>query len=263
MIIILKKELRLNFKAFLIWSMVVGGMGMACILLYSSMQDTMKEMADAFSNMGAFSDAFGMSTLSIATIEGYFATEVGVLHSLGGGMFAAVLSIAILSKEEEGHTGEFLFSLPVSRKTVVAAKALCVMLVLVMFTVVCGCLYALGFAFLGETILVREFFTFMTGQLLLDLEIATICLAISAISGKNRMGLGLGITLLLYMYDIIGRVVPSLKDYLFFGPYSYANASVIFSDGDISAGAYVMAACVLVAAVAFSFTYYDKRDLAS
>lgn len=263
MIIILKKELRLNFKAFLIWSMVVGGMGMACILLYSSMQDTMKEMADAFSNMGAFSDAFGMSTLSIATIEGYFATEVGVLHSLGGGMFAAVLSIAILSKEEEGHTGEFLFSLPVSRKTVVAAKALCVMLVLVMFTVVCGCLYALGFAFLGETIPVREFFTFMTGQLMLDLEIAGICLAISAISGKNRMGLGLGITLLLYMYDIIGRVVPSLKDYLFLGPYSYANASVIFSDGDISAGAYVMAACVLVAAVAFSFTYYDKRDLAS
>lgn len=263
MIIILKKELRLNFKAFLIWSMVVGGMGMACILLYSSMQDTMKEMADAFSNMGAFSDAFGMSTLSIATIEGYFATEVGVLHSLGGGMFAAILSIAILSKEEEGHTGEFLFSLPISRKTVVAAKALCVMLVLVMFTVVCGCLYALGFAFLGETIPVREFFTFMTGQLLLDLEIAAICLAISAISGKNRMGLGLGITLLLYMYDIIGRVVPSLKDYLFLGPYSYANASVIFSDGDISAGAYVMAACVLVAAVAFSFTYYDKRDLAS
>lgn len=263
MIIILKKELRLNFKAFLIWSMVVGGMGMACILLYSSMQDTMKEMADAFSNMGAFSDAFGMSTLSIATIEGYFATEVGVLHSLGGGMFAAVLSIAILSKEEEGHTGEFLFSLPVSRKTVVAAKALCVMLVLVMFTVVCGCLYALGFAFLGETIPVREFFTFMTGQLLLDLEIAAICLAISVISGKNRMGLGLGITLLLYMYDIIGRVVPSLKDYLFLGPYSYANASVIFSDGDISAGAYVMAACILISAVIFTFVYYDKRDLAS
>ena len=98
---------------------------------------------------------------------------------------------------------------------------------------------------------------------MLDLEIAGICLAISAISGKNRIGLGLGITLLLYMYDIIGRVFPSLKEYLFLGPYSYANASVIFSDGDISVGAYVMAACVLVAAVAFTFTYYDKRDLAS
>lgn len=263
MMIILKKELRLNIKTFLVWSMVVGGLGMACILLYSSMQDTMKDMADAFSNMGAFSDAFGMSTLSIATIEGYFATEVGVLHSLGGGMFAAILSIAILSKEEEGHTGEFLYSLPVSRNMVVAAKSLGVVILLVMFTALCGCLYALGFAFLGEAIPVREFLIFMAGQLLLDLEIAGICLAISAISGKNRIGLGLGITLLLYMYDIIGRVVPSLKEYLFLGPYSYANASVIFSDGDISVGAYVMAACVLVAAVAFTFTYYDKRDLAS
>ena len=178
-------------------------------------------------------------------------------------MFAAILSIAILSKEEEGHSGEFLFSLPVSRKMVVGAKALCVVLVLLMFTIVCGCLYSLGFAFLGETIPVQEFLIFMTGQLLLDLEIAAICLAISAISGKNRMGLGLGITLLLYMYDIIGRVVPSLKEYLFFGPYSYANASVIFSDGEISAGAYVVAACILVSAVAFTFIYYDKRDLAS
>ena len=61
---ILAKELKLNLKSFLIWSLSVGLIGLACILLYQSMQGEMKDMADAFSNMGSFSDAFGMSTLS-------------------------------------------------------------------------------------------------------------------------------------------------------------------------------------------------------
>ena len=65
------REMKLNFKSLLIWSLTVGGMGLACILLYQNMQTDMKEMADMFSNMGAFSDAFGMSTLSIATLEGF------------------------------------------------------------------------------------------------------------------------------------------------------------------------------------------------
>ena len=134
------KELRLGLKGFLIWSLSVGILGLACILLYSSMEGDMKQMADAFSNMGAFSDAFGMSTLSIATLKGYFATEVGAVHGLGSAMFASILAIGILSKEEEGHSGEFLLSLPVSRRGIVAAKGLSVLILLFAFTVICGAL---------------------------------------------------------------------------------------------------------------------------
>ena len=215
---ILLKELKLNIKNFLIWSLAVGGMGLACIMMYSSMEGEIKDMADAFSNMGAFSDAFGMSTLSIASIKGYFATEVGTVHGIGSAMFAAIIAIGILSKEEEGHSGEFLLSLPVSRSKVVIAKGLCVAAMLVAFTIVCTILYIIGFTALGEELPATEFFTFMGMQLLMNFEIAAICFAISSISGKNRMGLGIGIAMICYFYDIIGRVVPDLKDYLFVGP---------------------------------------------
>ena len=138
---ILFRELKLNLKTFLIWSLSVGLMGLVCILLYQSMEGDMKDMADMFSNMGAFSDAFGMSTLSIATIEGFFATEVGTVHGLGSGMFAAILAIDILSKEEDKHSGEFLFSLPISRSKVLAAKGGCVVILLTLFTVICALFY--------------------------------------------------------------------------------------------------------------------------
>ncbi|MCR4588276.1 MAG: ABC transporter permease [Lachnospiraceae bacterium] len=260
---IFQKELQLNFNTLLIWSLSVGGLGLVCILLYQSMQGDMAQMADAFSDMGAFSDAFGMSTLSIATLGGYFATEVGVVHGLGSAMFAAILSIGSLSGEEEGHTGEFLFSLPVSRRKVIAAKGLCVISCLVVFTLIAAALYLLGFELLDESVPMEHFVRFMACQFLMNLEVAAICFALSALSGKNRMGLGLALALLFYFYDLVGRVVPDLKDYLYIGPFSYANASEIFSGIKITAAAFVVAFAVIVSSVVFAFIYFERRDLAS
>ena len=65
MLSICKHELKLNLKSLLIWSFSVGGLGFICLLMYTSMDGEMMDMADTFSNMGAFSDAFGMSTRSI------------------------------------------------------------------------------------------------------------------------------------------------------------------------------------------------------
>ena len=105
-------------------------------------KDERKDMADAFSNMGAFSEAFGMSTLSIATMKGCFA-------------------------------------------------------------------------------------------------------------------------IFLYAYDVFGRVVPDLKDYLYIGPYSYANASEIFTDAAFPAKALVVGIFITACAVVFAFFNYNRRDLAS
>lgn len=257
------KELKMNLKTLLIWSLSVGGIGLACILLYSSMEGEIKEMADAFSNMGTFSDAFGMSTLSIATIKGYFATEVGAVHGLGGSMFAAMIAASMLSKEEELHTGEFIYSMPVSRKRIVFAKALCISVMVFSFTVICSILYACGFAALGEELPVKEFVTYMGMQFLMDMEIAAVCFGISAASSKTKTGSALGCSLMCYAYDVIGRVVPDVKEYLFIGPFSYSNASEIFSGADMCTKGIIVGIVITALSVLFAFWYYDKRDLAS
>ena len=124
-------------------------------------------------------------------------------------------------------------------------------------------MYALGFASLGESLPAGEFMKFMFGQFLMNIEISAVCFAISSLSGKNRMGMGLGIALLFYVYDLIGRAVPDLKEYLFIGPYSYVNGSEIFSGKTAPAAAFVIAAIVTACSLLFAFWYYDKRDLAS
>ena len=50
-----KTECKTQIKSLLIWAAVVGGMGLVCILLYQSMEDSMTGMAENFASMGAFS----------------------------------------------------------------------------------------------------------------------------------------------------------------------------------------------------------------
>ncbi|MCR5283630.1 MAG: ABC transporter permease [Lachnospiraceae bacterium] len=260
---VLLRELKQNLKLLIIWTLAIGGMGFYCILLYQSMQGEVQEMADMFSNMGAFSDAFGMSTLSIATLPGFFATEVGTIHGLGSGMFAALASIGILSKEEDRHSGEFLLALPISRSKVVTAKALCILVMLVVFTVVCGLFYVGGIAYLDMDFPAGDLMTYLVMQFLMNVEIAGICFLISAFSSRIKMGLGLGMALMLYAFDLIGRVVPDLKDYLFIGPYSYANASEIFSQSETPVLALSLAAVLIIASITGAYVCYNRRDLQS
>lgn len=257
---IYRHEMRQYWKTLLLWSICVGGMGMACILLYSSMQEEMAGMAESFAAMGAFSTAFGMDQLSIATLKGFYATEVGTIHELGGAMFAAVISMTMLSKEEDGHTCEFLFSLPIARGKVVWTKWCVVCTNLLLFHVLCLAFYGLGFLLLGEGIPGKELLLYHAMQLLLGLELAGICFAVSAFFRQNRLGAGLGLVLLFYAYDLVSRVAPEMEKMSVLSPFAYANASKILGTGEIAAGGALLGAGALVLALGTAYVKYTGKD---
>ena len=260
---LLKYEWKAGIKSLLIWSLAVGVMGMLCIVLYKSMEDSMAGMAESFASMGAFSDAMGMSTLSIATLKGYFATEIGTVHSLGSSLFAASIATIILSKEEDGHTAEFTYTLPVSREKVVAVKLLSVIMHLISFTVICGLLYQVGILLVGEQGLGKEYLIFMASQLLMNIEVASLCFLISACSKKNKLGIGIGVAMILYVYDLMARVIPDLKDAIFLSPFSYANATEIFAQTGDHAGALICGGAIILVSAIAAGVIYTRRDLAS
>lgn len=257
-----KQECKMNFKSLLIWLVCVSGMCLCCILLFSSMEESMGAMAETMASMGAFASAFGMDRLSIATLEGFYAAEVGTIHTLGGAMFAALLGIGLLSKEEEGHTGDFLHTLPISRKEVVGAKYMTLATGITVFNMISVAVYLLGIVILGEQIAVSEFFLYHGMQWMLHMEIGTVCFFISACNRKNKLRIGLGLTFLLYVWDLIGRVIPDLKNTLFLTPFSYANASDVFSTGTVEWKAFVVGLAVLMGALVGAFAVYEKKDLA-
>lgn len=260
---IYKHEMKSNFKNFLIWCLSVSAMGFVCILLFTSVKESMAGVAESFASMGAFADAFGLEKLSIATLAGFYATEVGTVHALGGAMFAAIISACMLSKEEDGHTGEFLFSQPVSREKVITAKLLSVITNIVLFNVIASAIYVLAIVILGEDMPMKEFFIFHLMQTFMQIEVGAVCFGISAFMKKNKFGIGLGIVLLLYGYDLMARVVPDLSDYNVISPFSYSNASDILSGSPIPVAAIVIGAMVTVIGLVLAYVVYGKRDLAT
>ena len=260
---IYKHEMKLLYKTFFIWTVAVGGLCFVCILLFNSMKGEMEGMADSFSQMGAFTDAFGMSQLSIATLEGFYATNVGTVHSLGAALFAAIISMVMLSKEEDGHTGEFLFTLPVSRAKVITAKLMTVITNVVIFNVISVGAYMLGIVLLGEEIDFGRLLLYHGMQLFMHLEVAGICFGLSAFMKKNKLGLGLGVVMIFYAYDLMARVIPDLSDYKLFSPFSYSNAADILSTGEVEGSAFILGMVLMVVCVVFAYVNYGKRDLAA
>ena len=100
-------------------------------------------------------------------------------------------------------------------------------------------------------------------QIVMEIEIAGICYAVSAASTRNRLGFGLGMVLLFYAYDLMARVIPDLSDYKILSPFSYANASDIFSSGELSSSAFALGMVLLLLSLGSAFTIYNNRDLAA
>ena len=44
--ILFKHEMKMNLKSLLIWTLCVGGLCMGCILLYTSLEDSLQDIAE-------------------------------------------------------------------------------------------------------------------------------------------------------------------------------------------------------------------------
>ena len=256
-------EMKMNLKSFMIWTICVGGLCFGCILLYSSLEDSLQEIADAYSNMGAMSMAFGMDKMSLATLTGFYATEVALMHGLGGAMFAAILGSSILSKEEAGHTAEFLNTLPVSRTSILLQKYAALVNNLFIFNLVCVSCYLIGFAAMGEKIPGREMALYHGAVCLMQIEIGTICFLLSAFSKRIQIGAGLGITIFLYAIDVMCRIIPALEDAKYITPFYYSDAPDIFTGGKISGELLGIGVAVTVVSFLIASIKYVKKDIAS
>ncbi|MBQ7774402.1 MAG: ABC transporter permease subunit [Lachnospiraceae bacterium] len=256
-----RHEWKMNYKSLLIWAICVGICCGGCILLFESVAESMEDMAETFAQMGGFSAAFGMDKVSIATIDGFYAAEISIIFSLGGAMFAAMTGAVLLSKEEEGHTAEFLHTLPVGRGYIFGWKYGALLALIVMFNVIGIAFDLAGFLCIGQEIPQREYLLYHFMSLVMQIEIGSICFFVSAVCKRKQLGLALGLAVLLYIVDIMVHIVPDLESIKWITPYYFANAADIFSSGEPQWGLMMAGAFISVLAVLAGGIVYRTRDI--
>lgn len=256
-----RHEMKMNAKSLCLWSLCVGLMCFGCMLLYSSLEESIQGIADSFSDLGAMSTALGMDKMSLATLTGYYATEITMMHGLGGAMFAAILGTGLLSKEESAHTTEFLNVLPTNRRKIILSKYLALVSNVLLLNIFCMALYCLGFVVMGEEMNRQEMLLYHAAACFMQLEIGTICFFLSACARRITIGLGLGITILLFACDMMCRIVPAIEGLSYVTPFYYANAADIFTEGEINGVMLAIGAGILIFAYVAAWLIYEKKDL--
>ena len=259
-----RHELKLNRMSFVIWLVGVLAMSAGCIFLFPMIDDSMAEMSDAFASMGGFSAAFGMDKLAITTLEGFFGAEIGTIFPLGGGMFASLIGISALSKEESSHTAEFLHTLTLSRSKIVTGKLFSILTLIAAFDIIALGVFVGSAAMIGESLSMKCLLWYIAAQFAAQTELASICLALSAISKKSSFGLGIGTALVLYVLDIVARITEQAEFLKYITPFSFSNATDVFvNNGSIEAVPLCIGLCVPVISIVAAYVVYNKRDIAA
>lgn len=258
---VLFHEIKRNRLSLLIWTLVIAFMLGICVVIYPEMAPQMSEMTNMFADMGSFTAAFGMDQLNFGEFTGYFAIECGNVLGLGGALFAGLLGIAALAKEEKDHTAEFLLTHPISRTDVVDEKLLAVLAQITALNVVVLGVNVAGILAIGEGKTLSDLWLLFFAYYLLQLEIGAITFGISAFLKRGGLGIGLGVSFGFYFLNILANLTEEAKFLKYLTPFGYCDGGTIVKEQTLEikylAVGVAMAAVCLVAA----FWQYKRKDI--
>ncbi|MBO4839278.1 MAG: ABC transporter permease subunit [Lachnospiraceae bacterium] len=258
---ILKHELKRNRTSWLIWAGAIGALLVTCIFLFPEMKDQMAGVGEMFSSMGAFTTAFGMDRLNFGTLTGYYAIECGNVLGLGGAFYAALTGAGMLAKEENGRTGEFLLTHPVSRRRVVAEKLLALAVLITALNLVIYGLAAGSMLAIGEPVPWKELNLLHAAYFLMQLELGAVCFGISAFLRRGSAGVGLGVAFLMYFLNLIANITDSVKFLKYITPFGYCDGAEVVSSGKLDGAMLAVGAGLAVLGILAAFWQYERKDI--
>jgi len=255
-------EIKRNKWMLIIWSVAVSFMLGVTIIIYPEMSSQMGDISQMFSDMGAFSEAFGMDQLNFGEFMGYFGVECGNTLGLGGAFFAAILGVSALCKEEKEHTAEFLLTHPMSRARIITEKLFAVISQIIVLNLSVVAVTALGVLIIDADADAKKLALLFLANFILQLEIALICFGISAFLRGNGIGIGLGVAVLFYFMNIIANLTDKVEFLKYFTPYGFTDGSYIISEGRID-GKYLWVGLIFTVVGGISaYLKYTKKDIA-
>lgn len=254
-------ELKRDKIKLTVWTAAIAAMLVISIAIYPQMTSQMDEMGDMFSQMGGFSEAFGMDKVNFGQYSGYFAVECGNVLGLGGAFFAALLGIAALAKEERERTAEFLLTHPVSRSYVVSQKLFALIAEVLILNLAVAAAGVLASLAIGQSIDGKLTFLVFLGYTLMQLEVVCIMFGISAFLRGNGIGIGLGAAFVLYFMNILANLSDDLEFLRYITPFSYADGTSIVSSNKLEIKYLIPGIIFAAAGIIAAFVKYNKKDI--
>lgn len=258
---LIRHELRQGRLSLLIWTGAVAFLLAVCVLIYPEMGSDMDAVGDMFASMGSFTAAFGMDRLNFGTLIGFYALECGNVLGLGGAFFASLTAVSALTKEEKEHTAEFLLTHPVSRASIMTHKLSAVLIqIIAMNAVVLAAAFG-SMAAIGEEIPYKELLLLHLAYFLLQLELAGICFGVSAFLRRGSVGVGLGIAMMMYFFNLIANMSEQAEALRYITPFAYCDGADIVSNLALDTPLVLLGMGFGIIGIAAAYIRYCRKDI--
>lgn len=263
--ILFRRELRKNLKPLLIWSAALS----ALILIMMSVFTQMAKEAELLEQLtAAFPEGmlkvFGMDTLNMADVLGFYGVEVYSMTTLFGSIYAAILASGILSKEQSEKTIEFLLSKPVTRTRILTEKLAAALLYVVIFNLVIIVVSAISFLMIqSQEVDWSRFLLLSLAQLLLHAAFAAAGFFLSSIMNRSRtiLPVSLGLVMVLYFVFVAANLSDSLSFLLYITPFHYVDAADILESGTLNVLSVTVIPLILLIGTGSAYVIYRRRDI--
>lgn len=260
-----KREMKVNFKSFLIWSIILIALFGVVFLVYPSIIDGEKgEMIAEMMNLfpEEILKAFNMDIASMENAYGWIKSEGFVFVLLIIGCYAGVLGSNILLKEENDKTIEYLNSLPVSRSKIVVSKVLAGAIYILLIVVILGIFNFVGLTISGEFDK-KQFILLSITPLFSSIVIFFVCMFLSTFTHKTKktLGISLGIVMVSYVLNVLSTMSESTEYFKYLSVFTLADIRNIILETTINPIMVVVSLTVSIIFFALILIRYNKKEL--
>ena len=261
----IKRELIVNLKSFLIYLAVLVGMFLFVYLLYPFIltEETLNQMDELLKAFPEeFLSAFNMDMSSLSTAYGWLKSEGFVYVLLILGIYSSILGSNILLKEESDKTIEYLSFLPIKRAKIVTNKIIAGLIYIVSMIVIFG-IFNFVSLLISDDLDKKEFLLLSICPLFVSIPLFALNLFLSTFTHKTKklLGISLGLVFFFYIVNAISEMSENVEFLKYFSLYSLSDIRGIIANGKISIVCIIVS--IVISASLFTLTYirYNKKEL--
>lgn len=256
-------ELKAYRKSTMIWSI---SLILVVVLFMSLFPAFTKDVTEFKKLLEGYPEpvrkALGMDLNTLFSILGFYCYALTFI-TLCAAIQAMNLGTSIVSKEVREKTADFLLTKPVTRSTIITAKLLAALVLLVITNVI----YFTAASFMAFQVKTDDF-SFQT-FFLLSLTIffvqlmflaMGIIISVSVPKIKSVLSVSLSTVFAFYFLGVIGSTTDDeTKRYI--SPFKYFDTSYIMEKSSYEASFLIVGAVLIILAIAASYRVYSKKDI--
>ena len=260
----LKRELKINLKSFIVWEAIILGLLLVVYLVYPSIANSeniklMDEMIKIFPE-----EVIKMFNMDIATMDtafGWLKSEGFVMILLIIGCYSGILGSTILSKEESDKTIEYLNSLPVKRSNIVMSKVISGVTYIIFMVLSIGIFNFIGLELSGDFDKL-EFLMLSISPLFAAIPLFFISMFISTLlKSKKVVGIGLGIAMISYVLNTLSGLSSNIEFLKYFSVFTLSDIRNIILNDSMN-GIMIIISLIISIVFLIGIIYkYNRKEL--